>query len=83
MKFVQCRVVGNELPPRDIIGTKLNCLKWIVKNGNLSNVSNLWVINHIIDTNYRSEVIKILSKENVIEMKFDYIYGFYQLKFAC
>lgn len=71
MKIIQCRIVGNELLPRDQTETELSCLKWIVENGNLINVKNLWVLNNIVDPAYRAKVISLLKDQDTIEMTLD------------
>lgn len=71
MKISICRVVGNELPPRDTENSKLNSLKWVINNEKL-NVHKIWVLNHIIDKNYRQEVLNVLKNEEIIEDKFQY-----------
>lgn len=72
MKFIQCRIIGNELPPRDANNSKLACLEWIITNGNLNNVDNLWVLNNIIDDSYREKVLSLLKDQEIIEMKLDF-----------
>ena len=70
--FSICRVVGNELPPRDVPGTKLECLKYIAEIEKLDNVHRVWIINHIIDENYKAKVLDILKNEEVHEIIFDH-----------
>ena len=71
VKFAVCRIVGNELPPRDTPGSKLESLEWVVKNCYLRNVHNTWVLNHIIDADYRDKVLSILVGQDVTDLPFD------------
>lgn len=71
MKFTQCRIVGNELPPRDAHGTKTKCLEWIIENGNLPGVHNLWIVNSIFDYKYRAKILDLLKGQEVLEMRFN------------
>lgn len=71
MRFNICRIVGNELPPRDTPGSKLDCLRWLIANDRSPKVSYTYVINHIVDPEYREQVIGVLKDQDTIEMPFD------------
>jgi hypothetical protein len=47
-KYVICRIIGNELPPRDLPGSRLVVLEYILANEFLdADVKRLWVLNRI------------------------------------
>ena len=71
--FSICRIIGNELPPRDSPGTKLKCLKYILDTENLKNAHKVWIINQIINDDYKSKIYEVLKNEKeVYEIAFDY-----------
>ena len=54
-----CRIIGNELPPRDLPGSKLQSLEFICRNAEKTDI--FWVLNRLIDTQYRMEALRILD----------------------
>lgn len=71
MRFTICRIVGNELPPRDTPGSKLDSLRWLIANDRVPGVHYAYVINHIVDPAYREEVLAVLKGQDTVEMPFD------------
>ena len=74
MKYAICRVVGNELPPRDPPGAKIQALKHVLEYENITDpeTKRVWVMNHIIDPNYEKELRSILQGETIVDEPFDY-----------
>ncbi len=73
MRFTICRIVGNELPPRDIPGSKLDCLKWLLDVDRSPLVRYVYVTNHIVDPHYHDQVMDVLRDEEVVDFPFDVI----------
>ncbi len=71
MKLTICRMVGNELTPSDSLGSKLDCLKWLVDTDRSPLVRTVYVVNHIVDPHYESQVLDVLRDEEFIEFPFD------------
>jgi hypothetical protein len=64
------RVVGNELPPRDPKGSKIQALRFVLENENLRGVPRAWVVNRIINKEYKKLIYKILEGETTTEIPF-------------
>lgn len=76
MRLAVCRIVGNELPPRDTPGSRIDCLNWMLDIDRSPLVQYVYVINHILDPDYREQIIETLKDQTTIEMPFDpSIYG--------
>ncbi len=71
MRFTICRIVGNELPPRDTPGSKLDCLKWLIATDKAPNARYVYVLNHIIDPDYLSQVREVLHGQEVLDFPFN------------
>src|SRR5437016_1029965 len=71
VKLGICRVIGNELPPRDRPGGKLASLRYILENE--KGVERVWVLNHLHDPEYRQQVTDLLvnRQEPFVELRFD------------
>lgn len=71
MKIGICRVIGNELPPRDRAGGKLKSLNHILERE--EGVDRYWILNHLHDKQYRDTVINLLFQkgERFEEITFD------------
>jgi hypothetical protein len=71
MRLAICRVIGNELPPRDLPGGKLRSLQHILNTE--KNVDRIWILNHVHDHAYRQKVIHLLTAygERFHELLFD------------
>jgi hypothetical protein len=70
MTYAICRVIGNELPPRDWPGAKLDSLEYILQHAEPTDL--IWVLNHIHDPCYRDAVTNLLKQ---------YDQPFYELRF--
>jgi hypothetical protein len=62
MKYVLLRVIGNELMPRDSQGSKIATLSFILNNEATELCDKIWVLNHIIDDEYRESIKNLLTK---------------------
>lgn len=61
-KYAVCRIVGNELPPRDRPGARLEVLRSILDNERLPvDAKRVWILNHIIDPEYKQQVQDLLT----------------------
>lgn len=71
MTFGIVRVVGNELPPRDAKGARLETLRWMLSQAEPTR--RYWVLNHLHDADYRQTVIALLNehRESYEELLFD------------
>jgi hypothetical protein len=71
MNFALCRVIGNELPPRDAPGEKLRSLQRILERD--ESAARVWVLNHLHDPTYRQQVLALLQqhRETFQELRFD------------
>lgn len=69
-KYCLCRVVGNELPPKDKEGDKLKALKFVVEKDKEINAEKKWLINRIIDPIYEEQVKNILKNQDVTIIPF-------------
>lgn len=59
------RILGNELPPRDIIGNNIKSLNFILNNEpNFENCSKFWILNTIHDCDFKGNIINILNSHN-------------------
>jgi hypothetical protein len=70
-KFAVCRIVGNELFPRDIPDSRLKSLKFILETENID-VQRIWILNRIIDQSYLAKVKEVLAGETTYVIPFDY-----------
>lgn len=70
MKIAICRIVGNELPPKDEGRAKLKSLEFVIKN-EASGENNFWVINRIADKNYLKNIEYLLKDEPTINIPFN------------
>ena len=61
MNIMICRIIGNELPPRDMPGGKIETLRWILKH-EPRDLPRFWVLNHLHDGDYRAKVIQLLRE---------------------
>lgn len=59
MRFGICRVIGNELPPRDTTGAKLRTLRTVLAQD--VGVRQIWVLNHLHNPDYRNDVVEALQ----------------------
>jgi hypothetical protein len=71
-EFCICRIVGNELPPRDAPDTKFNCLKYIVEKEEVPEATRVWIVNHIVNDEYRQRVMDLLKYEVWYEVPFEW-----------
>ncbi len=54
--IVICRILGNEMPPRDVRGERLKALNWILNNEpNFPSSHKFWLINGVIDNELKSD----------------------------
>lgn len=61
-KFCIVRIVGNENPPRDLPGSRLRSLEFILLNEpNFADTTKLYVLNRLVDQDYRRSVIDMLE----------------------
>lgn len=70
MRFTICRIVGNELPPRDTPGSKLACLKWLVDFDRSPLVQYVYLLNQVVDPIYRDAIREVLKDQHVLEVPF-------------
>lgn len=68
MNFTIARIIGNELAPRDKKGSKISCLKFILKHKEEAN--RIWILNRINDKKYLEEIKKLLKEEEIFEIPF-------------
>lgn len=74
-EYVLCRILGNELPPRDILGSKFEVFKYIFENEFVApGVTRLWVFNRILDSDYLDQIKKPVldAGETYIELGIDW-----------
>lgn len=73
MTFLFCRILGNELPPRDKPNSRLESLRYILNHEILENRDNLWIINHIHDPILLEKTINLLGEysQNYTVLTFD------------
>lgn len=71
MTFAICRIIGNELPPRDRPGARLAALQHVIESD--PHVDRFWVLNHIHDPWYRDRVVDLLRVygQSFSEVTFD------------
>jgi len=79
MRFTIVRVVGNELPPRDQIGSKLKSLQFILETEPSTYADKFWVVNHIHNRQYANEVKSLLKAYNQDFFEIDFLLERYQL----
>lgn len=68
--FCITRVVGNQLPPKDIVGGKIKSLKHVLEMDEDIPCEKIWIINRIIDQDYLKEIKDLLNKKECYEIKF-------------
>jgi hypothetical protein len=62
LKFIITRIIGNELSPRDMAGTRLRTLKFILDNERLPHdISRYWLINRVLDDDLARQIKTILD----------------------
>jgi glycosyltransferase involved in cell wall biosynthesis len=74
MSIAICRIIGNELPPRDNPGGKLATLRWILERETAgTGTARYWIVNHLHDPEYRGHVLRLLTEfgEPYDELAFD------------
>lgn len=71
LSFCVCRIIGNELPPRDLPGARLAALRYTLAHEPA--IPRFWILNHIHDAHYRQLVIDLLhrSGERFHEIAFE------------
>lgn len=70
-KFSICRIVGNELFPRDIPNARLESLKFILETEKID-AQRIWILNRIVDNGYLAKVKEVLAGETIHVIPFDY-----------
>jgi len=71
-KYALARIIGNELPPRDSTGNRVESLKFILKNEpDFTNCSKIWIINQIESTEVKESILNLLSPYHVEIMELD------------
>ena len=56
------RIIGNEMPPRDLPGSRIHTLKHILdREARLIGTERLWFLNRILDDDYRRQVVGLLD----------------------
>lgn len=64
-EHVICRIIGNEMVPRDEPGSRLKVLKYIIDHEpKFASTKRIWILNQINDPEYLAEVKKILVENN-------------------
>jgi len=64
-KYAIFRFLGNELPPRDVPGSKLRILDFILRNEAPHPLTEKWwVVNHIYDDELRQNTCTLLQQHN-------------------
>jgi hypothetical protein len=71
MNYCLCRVIGNELPPKDCDGCKIESLKFVLEMDKKIEASKIWLINRVLNPNYRREVRRILGHAEIMEIPFE------------
>ena len=57
------RIIGGELPPRDIVGSRIKTIKFILENEILTpDTHRGWILNAIPDMDYRREICSLLDR---------------------
>jgi hypothetical protein len=69
--FCVARVVGNQLPPKDAIGTKIRSLKYVLEQDRQIPCDKIWLLNRIIDEDYLQEVKTVLEGQTIYEVPFE------------
>ena len=74
MTFVVCRIIGNELLPRDEAGMKLAALRYIISQE--AGINRIWIINHLHEPHYRECVLELLHQggQRYHEIRFDHAF---------
>jgi hypothetical protein len=73
-KFGIFRFLGNELPPRDLAGSKIRILEFILQNEAPHPLTDKWwVVNHVFDPTMRHNLCAVLHHYNAkyIHLPFD------------
>jgi hypothetical protein len=74
--FALCRVLGNELPPRDLPGSRLNVLRCLSLEPPLANTVKFWIINRVWDPALAAayaQMLRVLPEPGQVHViEFDY-----------
>ena len=71
MKSCICRVIGNELPPKDSPGDRIKSLELVLEMDKAIDADKFWLLNRIIDSRYLKEVKAILKDSEYLEIAFE------------
>src|SRR5688572_21505743 len=74
-KYVICRILGNELPPRDLPGSRLAVFDYIFSHEHLDQqAQRIWILNRIIDPDMVKTIKNKLNSagERYIELGIDW-----------
>jgi len=64
-KFCIVRIIGNENPPRDVVGSRLRSLEFILLNEpNFADTTKLYILNRLLGQEYRQQIIDLLRDHN-------------------
>lgn len=59
------RIIGNEMPPRDLPGSRIQALRHILENeAKLIGAERAWFLNRILDDDYRRQVTDLLDEHS-------------------
>ena len=65
-KFAIVRILGNENPPRDVLGSRLKALEFTLKNEpSSSDTIKLFLLNRFVDPIFRSQIEELLLEHRV------------------
>lgn len=63
--YAICRILGGELPPRDVPGERIKALKWILDNEPIfKDTSRFWLLNGLWDSSLEQEYRSLLDSYN-------------------
>jgi len=70
--FLIVRPLGNELPPRDHAGSRIEALRVILETEHLDGADRLWILNRVWHQSLRQEYLKLLEShgERSVELPF-------------
>lgn len=74
-KFAVVRILGNENPPRDDVGSRIRSLHFILNNEPVfPNTIKLYVLNKIVDEDFKAKLIALLNEydANYIDLPIDW-----------
>ena len=69
-KFLLARVVGNDLPPKDKPGEKLQSLRFVIEQDRKAGIPCLWVLNRIVCPRYKKQVSQIIGDAEILDIPF-------------